>query len=130
MKPDHGRDRKRQMKRYVLALDLQNDAALIAEYEKLHRDIAPEIRQSITDSGITQMEIYRFGDRMFMVMEANDDFSFADKAAADAANPYVRAWEELTWKFQKAIPGSKPGEKWVVMDKIFELSSSEQANGK
>src|SRR5690606_41547198 len=109
---------------------LPTDSALISDYEKLHRDIALALSQSITDSGITQMEIYRFGDRMFMVMETNDEFSSADKAPADAANPYVRAWEELTWKFQKAIPGSKPGEKWVVMDKIFELSSSEQANGK
>lgn len=113
------------MKRYALALDLQNDAQLIAEYEELHRNVAPEIERSITDSGITRMDIYRFADRLFMIMEANDDFSFADKAAADAANPRVKAWEQLTWKFQKAIPGSKPGEKWVVMDKIFELSSSE-----
>jgi len=116
------------MKKYALALDLQNDARLIAEYEALHRHIAPEIRQSITDSGITQMEIFRFADRMFMIIEANDDFSFADKAAADEANPQVKAWEQFTWKFQKAIPGAKPGEKWVVMDKIFELSTSGQAD--
>lgn len=113
------------MKRYALALDLQNDAQLIAEYEELHRNIAPEIEQSITDSGITRMDIYRFADRLFMIMETNDDFSFADKAAADEANPQVRAWEQLTWRFQKAIPGAKRGEKWVVMDKIFELSTSE-----
>ena len=117
------------MKRYALALDLKNDAQLIAEYEELHRAIAHEIRQSILDSGITQMEIYRFADRMFMVIEANDDFSFAEKAAADAANPSVKAWEQFTWKFQKALPGAKPGEKWVVMDKIFELSASGQADG-
>lgn len=117
------------MKKYALALDLKDDAQLIAEYEALHRDIAPQIRQSITDAGITQMEIFRFADRMFMVIEAADDFSFAEKAAADAANPHVKAWEQLTWKFQRAIPGAKPGEKWVVMDKIFELSSSEQADG-
>jgi len=125
MKPDHGRDRKRQMKRYALALDLQNDEQLIAEYERLHRNVSPEIRRAITDSGITQMEIYRVGDRMFMMIEANDDFSFAAKAAADAVNPHVKAWEKLIWKFQKKIPGSKPDEKWVVMDKIFELSTSE-----
>lgn len=113
------------MKKYALALDLKDDAQLIAEYEALHRSIAPEIRQSITDSGITQMQIFRFADRMFMIIEANDDFSFADKAAADAANPAVQAWERFTWKFQKPIPGGKPGEKWVVMDKIFELSTSE-----
>jgi len=25
------------------------------------------------------------------------------------------------WKYQQAVPGAKPGEKWVIMDKIFEL---------
>ncbi|MFB2120248.1 L-rhamnose mutarotase [Parapedobacter sp. 2B3] len=117
------------MKRYALALDLHNDAQLIAEYEELHRNVAPEIEQSITGSGITRMDIYRFADRLFMIMEANDDFSFTDKAAADAANPHVKVWEQLTWRFQKAIPGAKPGEKWVVMDKIFELSSDERSDG-
>ena len=43
------------------------------------------------------------------------------KAAADAANPKVQEWEELMWKYQQAIPGTKAGEKWVLMDQIFEL---------
>ena len=111
------------MKTYALALDLRNDAQLIAEYERLHRNVAHEIQQSIKDAGITRMDIYRFADRLFMIIEANDDFSFAEKAAADKVNPHVQAWERLTWKFQKTIPGSNPGEKWVVMDKIFELST-------
>jgi len=113
------------MKRYALALDLQNDEQLIAEYERLHRNVAPEIQQSITDSGITRMDIYRFADRLFMIMETEDDFSFEAKAATDAANPAVQAWEQLTWKFQKAIPGARPGEKWVVMTRIFELNNTE-----
>ncbi len=118
-----------QMKRFALALDLQDDEQLIAEYERLHRSVAPEIQQSIKDSGITRMDIYRFADRMFMIIEADDDFSFDDKATADAANPVVQEWERLTWKYQKAIPGSKPGEKWVVMNKIFELSDTERSDG-
>ncbi|MBK1439157.1 L-rhamnose mutarotase [Parapedobacter sp. ISTM3] len=116
------------MKRYALALDLKDEAQLIAEYEQLHRNVAPEIKQSITDSGILRMSIYRFANRMFMIIETEDDFSFEDKAAADAANPLVQAWEQLTWKYQKAIPGAKPGEKWVVMDKIFDLSVNEHEN--
>lgn len=113
------------MKRYALALDLQDDERLIAEYERLHRAVAPEIQRSIKDSGIARMDIYRFANRMFMIIEANDDFSFDDKAAADAANPLVQEWEELTWKYQKPIPGSRPGEKWVMMNQIFELSGTE-----
>jgi L-rhamnose mutarotase len=109
------------MKRYCLALDLQDDPALIAEYEAYHREVWPEIKASITDSGITDMEIYRFTNRLFMIMETEDGFDFEHKAAMDAGNPKVQEWEQLMWKFQQPLPGSKPGEKWVLMDKIFEL---------
>jgi L-rhamnose mutarotase len=56
-----------------------------------------------------------------MIMEVNDSFSFEAKGAADAANPKVQEWEKLMWKYQKALPGAKPGEKWILMNKIFEL---------
>lgn len=117
------------MKRYALALDLQDDEQLIAEYERWHQEVWPEIKQSILDAGIQRMEIYRFASRLFMIMETKDDFSFEKKGAADAANPRVQEWEELMWKYQKPIPGAKPGEKWVVMDKIFELSAFEREDG-
>ncbi|HXB31933.1 MAG TPA: L-rhamnose mutarotase [Puia sp.] len=107
--------------RYCLALDLQPDAALIAEYAAWHRDVWPEIRQSIVESGIERMEIYRLEDRLFMIMEVTPEFSFERKAAMDAANPAVQRWEELMWKYQAAIPGGKPGEKWRLMERIFDL---------
>ena len=107
--------------RYCLALDLQKDAALIAEYEAWHREVWPGIKRSILDSGIGSMEIYRLEERLFMIMETGPDFSFERKAAMDAANPEVQRWEELMWKYQLAIPGGKPGEKWRLMERIFLL---------
>lgn len=109
------------MKRYCLALDLQNDPALIAEYEAYHQQIWPEIQQSIKEAGIEHMEIYRFADRLFMIMEVNNSFDAEQKAFADAANIKVQEWEQLMWKYQKPLPQAKPGEKWVLMDKIFNL---------
>ena len=109
------------MKRYCLALDLVDDKGLIAEYEAYHRAVWPEIKKSIQDAGILQMEIYRFTNRLFMIMEVSDTFSFEQKAAADVSNAKVQEWEQLMWKYQQAIPGTKPGEKWVLMDKIFSL---------
>ena len=108
--------------RYCLALDHQKDAALIAEYERFHQEVWPEIRQSIRDGGITDMEIYRLDDRLFMIMEVSEAFSFEKKGAMDAANPMVQKWEELMWKYKVAVPGGKPGEKWRVMTKIFSLN--------
>jgi len=110
------------MKRYCLGLDLVNDEKLIAEYEIIHQQVWPEIKKSITDAGIVQMEIYRFSNRLFMIMEVNERFNFDQKSAADAANATVQEWEKLMWKYQQAIPGAKPGEKWVLMNKIFSLT--------
>lgn len=109
------------MNRYCLTLDLIDDPQLISEYEKFHQKIWPEIHNSIVSAGIVAMQIYRFANRLFMIMEVNDSFSFAKKAFQDAANPKVQEWETLMWKYQQALPGAKPGEKWVLMDKIFEL---------
>ena len=109
------------MKRYCLALDLIDDAVLIAEYETYHKKIWPEIYDSIKQSGIEQMEIYRVGNRLFMIMEVNENFSFESKSTADANNPKVQEWEMLMWKYQQALPMAKPGEKWMLMNKIFSL---------
>jgi L-rhamnose mutarotase len=109
------------MKRFCFALDLNDDPALIAEYEAIHKQIWPEIKKTITDAGITVMDIYRVGDRMFMIMETTDEFEFENKERMDSANPIVQKWEEFMWKFQKPLPFAKPGEKWVLMKKIFQL---------
>ncbi|UHG92670.1 L-rhamnose mutarotase [Spirosoma oryzicola] len=107
--------------RYCLALDLKDDPTLIAEYQQYHQRIWPEIEASIRESGITNMEIYRLGNRLFMIMETDETFSFEAKSAADAANPKVQEWETLMWKYQQALPLAKPGEKWLLMDRIFAL---------
>jgi L-rhamnose mutarotase len=109
------------MKRFCFALDLTDDPALIAEYEAIHKQIWPEIKKTITDAGITVMDIYRVGDRMFMIMETTDEFEFENKERMDSANPIVQKWEEFMWKFQKPLPFAKPGEKWVLMKKIFQI---------
>lgn len=111
------------MKRYCLTLDLIDDQQLISAYEEHHRHVWPEIINSIRDSGIISMEIYRLGNRLFMIMETADDFSFEQKAAADATNIKVQEWEQLMWKYQQALPGAKPGEKWMLMNKIFSFNS-------
>ena len=109
------------MKRFCLALDLKEDTKLIAEYENYHKNVWPEIIKSIKGSGIEVLDIYRTGNRMFMIIEANEDFSFEKKATMDARNTKVQEWEDLMWKFQQALPWAKTGEKWILMDKIFSL---------
>ena len=109
------------MKTYCLALDLKNDDKLIAEYEAYHRAVWPEILESITSSGIESMKIFRTGNRLFMIINASDSFSFDIKGKADASNPKVQDWETLMDTFQQRLPWAKAGEKWVLMEEIFAL---------
>ena len=111
------------MKRYCLALDLKNDPQLIAEYEYWHKTENgwPEIRKSILDADITDMQIYRTGNRLIMIMDTTDDYDAGRKALKDANNPKVQEWEQLMWKFQQPLPWAKNGAKWVMMKQIFKL---------
>ena len=110
------------MNRQCLALDLKDDPDLIAKYEEYHRNVWPKILDSLRDSGITNMEIYRISNRLFMIIETTADFSFEKKGKMDAENSRVQDWEVLMWDYQQALPIAKPGEKWLPMERIFEFS--------
>ena len=117
------------MRKLYYALDLHDDPALIAEYERWHSAGAvwPEILDSLIAAGIQDMEIHRVGDRLVLTMDVSEDYSPEAKAAADAANPRVQAWEALMSSFQKPLPGSAAGEKWRPMSRIFSLAESRKA---
>jgi L-rhamnose mutarotase len=112
-----------QLKRYNLLLDLVDDEILIKEYEDYHKSIWPEIAESIKAAGILNMEIYRVGNRLSMIMEVNEDFSFEQKSISDSNNEKVQEWENLMWKYQQALPIAKVGEKWILAEKIFTLKT-------
>ena len=111
--------------RHCFALDLKDEPKLIEAYKQYHQseNVWPEIVDSIKGSGIEALDIYLVGNRLFMVMEVNDNFSFEAKQAADLSNPKVVAWEKLMWTFQQQLPWAKGDEKWMPMDNIFMLSS-------
>lgn len=108
-------------RRICFTLDLKDDPALIAEYKRYHAKVWPEITQSIKSAGVVDLEIYLLGTRLFMILEAGPEFSLEAKAKTDAANPRVQEWEKLMWRFQQPLPQAKPGEKWVLMERIFKL---------
>ena len=111
-------------RQFCLTLDLYDDEELIGEYEEYHKpdNAWPEVIKSIRESGILDMQIYRSGTQLIMVMTVNDSFSFEDKAWRDSQNPRVLEWERLMTKFQRADADAGAGAKWQKMKNIFGLS--------
>ncbi len=107
-------------RRICLALDLVNDAELIASYEAAHAPGAvwSDIITGIRQAGYESMEIWRTGDRLFMVAEVADDWPRtipAEILAVDAQ------WQHMMDRFQKRLPHGEPDEKWTAMTQIFSL---------
>lgn len=109
------------MRRYCLTLDLKNDESLIRKYIDYHRNVWPEVLESIRVSGILQMQIYHLQARLVMIMDVDESFSFEKKELMDANNPKVQEWEALMDTYQQKLPFAKPDEKWVPMDLIFDV---------
>lgn len=109
------------MKKYYFTLNLKNDPRLIEQYIRHHQNVWPEIKESIVSSGITAMEIYHVETRLFMIMEVEERFSLQSKAQSDGSNARVQEWERLMDTYQEPLPFAKPNEKWVLMEKIFDL---------
>jgi len=60
-----------------MTCDLVNDSKLMAEYKNYHApgNAWPEITDGIKEAGVLDMQIYNFGNRMFMIMEVGEEFS-------------------------------------------------------
>jgi L-rhamnose mutarotase len=108
-------------RRYCLTLDLIDDPQLIAEYRRYHEAVWPEVTDCLRETGIVDMELYLLGTRLIMVLEVDEKFSFENKARIERGNAKVQEWEKLMWKFQRAVPQAKPGEKWALMERVFKL---------
>jgi len=110
--------------RYALALDLVDDPALIIQYEQAHERIWPEVRDHLRAHGVLNMEIYRLGTRLFMLMEVDPAVYDSTKMVTASHNdPHIVRWEALMWTYQVPTPWTPAGEKWVFMRRIFNLSA-------
>jgi L-rhamnose mutarotase len=109
------------MKRYCRTLELRDDPEMIARYEEAHANIWPVIREGILSVGILDMQIYRYGTRLFMIMDTVDDFDFEKDNERLAALPRQAEWEAYVAQMQGCDPNAPSTDKWHLMDKIFGL---------
>lgn len=112
-------------KKYCFILDLKDDENSIAMYENYHRPgvIWPEIIDGIKQCGIVEMDIYRVGDRLVMILKTISDFDLERDFAKMATLPRQKEWAALMHSLQKKIPFAKPDEHWVLMTQIFKLNN-------
>ena len=117
------KDYQGAVRRYCRTMELKNDSALIQEYEKRHSqpEAWPEILEGIRSVGILEMEIYIFGNRLFMIVDTPIDFEWDTAMSRLATLPRQAEWEAFVAKLQGCPENARSDEKWHLMDRMFYL---------
>lgn len=106
---------------YVFFLDLKDDQAIIEEYDLWHQKVWPEVESQILSAGILDCKIYRYHNRLVLIVQSEYPVDWERKTLNDSLHVPTLEWEELMWKFQQALPGSLPGQKWMMAEQIYKL---------
>ena len=109
------------MRAFAMTLGLKSDPGVVEEYTRYHRAVWPEVLAGLRGIGITKMKIFLHGHRLFMYLEAGDDFDPARDFPKYMEDPRAKDWDELMRGFQEPVPGAKPGEWWAGMEEVFDL---------
>ena len=107
--------------RTCLALDLKDDDELIAQYEHFHQPehIWPEIPQGIRAVGVVDMQIYRLGRRLFMIVETQEGIGLNTTFETIGKMPLQAEWATLMNGLQQRLTEGKPHDHWAEMYPIF-----------
>jgi len=108
------------MKRYCQTLELRDNPELIAKYVEAHAHVWPEIIEGQHEVGILEMQIYRKGNRLFMICDTVDDFDWDRDMKRLATLPRQAEWEAYVAQFQGCAANARSDEKWQLMEKIFQ----------
>ena len=119
-------------RKLYFVLDLQDDPALIAEYEWWHwpENIWPEVLDALRARGASELELFRCGNRLVQVLEVDEQSNAVDPNAGGADSSRLQDWEQFMWKFQQALPFAAPGQKWVPMNRVFSLKEALLGGGR
>ena len=109
-------------------MDLKDDPAAIEAYRRHHRHVWPEVVESLRRVGVRRMDIHLLGRRLVMIVDLADGLDFRQALAAHmTSGPRVAEWETLMKSLQERPPGAAPGEWWAVMEPVFHLNDTSNA---
>ncbi len=90
----------------------------VEEYERMHREVWPEVLRTIHACNIRNYSIFRDGNTLFAYFEYVGDDYEADMRKM-AADPRTQEWWSLTDEMQEPAPDRAPGEWWKTIPEVF-----------
>lgn len=104
------------MPRYAFQLRIKAEA--IAEYEREHARVWPEMLAKLKEVGISDYSIFRRGQELFLVLRVEDFDKAWEQLDRDPVN---LRWQEFMGRLFEPVPSLQPGERFAMMKEVFYL---------
>ena len=111
-------------KEIAFALDLKDEPDSIREYCDWRRKVWPEIMRGMAKYGVIAQNIYLIGNRLFMVLQVEDDFDYrVDFARYLEETPRAKEWDSFMHGYQELVPWVEEGDWWAPMERVYDLNA-------
>lgn len=90
----------------------------IAEYERIHAAVWPDVLNMISQCNIRNYSIFRKDTTLFAYFEYHGS-DFAADMAKMAADPQTQRWWAVCVPMQDPLPTRAEGEHWATMSEVF-----------
>jgi len=100
------------------AFRLRIKAEAIADYERDHVAVWPELLAKLREVGISDYSIFRRGQELVLCLRVEDFDRAWDELDRDPVN---RRWQEFMSRLFEPVPGIAPGERFAMMKEVFYL---------
>jgi len=104
------------MPRYAFQLRIKADK--IAEYEREHTRVWPELLSKLKAVGISEYSIFRRGQELTLVLRVDDFEKAWDELDRDPVN---QRWQEFMAPLFEPVPGKQEGERFAMLKEVFYL---------
>ena len=105
------------MERVGFLLKVRQDR--IEEYKRRHREVWPDMRQALSETGWSNYSLFMTEDGLLFGYLETDDF---EQAKARMAEREVNArWQADMAPFFEAIGGRRPDESMLRLEEVFHL---------
>lgn len=105
----------------VMMTNLIKDSSVYKLYDSLHskNSIWPAVKIANKKSGIQEIEIYRYEDKVVMMYSYPSDANIAEMDSLYiSSDPNIKVWGNLMSSLQRSLPGLDTSKKWVTMKLI------------
>ena len=111
----------------AMMVNLVDDSAAIAAYDKYHAKAWPEVIAANEPANIKGVKIYRLGNRLVMILTVPENWDGDKDQNYVKSSPRVKEWLDIMEKFQRPSPEAPAGTKgWTTMKLVFGYKDGKQ----